>query len=157
RNAEGMLDAVALTLVPELLRVRSKDLSGMELKGVNTALRGIEPSRLMLEPTVEGLRTVKGLEKLPDAELGRLVKQIKLYQRVVAELRAAEEVAKGADRVPSELLAQGDGPGCFPAGTSLLTPQGSKRIEEFRPGDLILSRAETEPSGVVEAKEVQEV
>jgi hypothetical protein len=46
---------------------------------------------------------------------------------------------------------------CFGAGTPLLTPSGSRMIEEFRRGDLVLSRNEWDPSGPVEAKMVEEV
>jgi RHS repeat-associated protein len=46
---------------------------------------------------------------------------------------------------------------CFVAGTPLLTPEGSKAIETFQPGDLVLSRDENEPEGRVEAKVVEEV
>jgi RHS repeat-associated protein len=46
---------------------------------------------------------------------------------------------------------------CFAAGTPLLTPDGSKLIEEIRPGDLVLSRDENDPDGPVLAKLVQEV
>jgi hypothetical protein len=46
---------------------------------------------------------------------------------------------------------------CFGAGTPLLTPSGSRKIEEFRRGDLVLSRDEWDPSGVAVAKAVEEV
>jgi hypothetical protein len=46
---------------------------------------------------------------------------------------------------------------CFAAGTPLLTPTGDKRIEQFQPGDLILSRSELDPNGELEAKVVEEV
>src|SRR5262249_44589267 len=46
---------------------------------------------------------------------------------------------------------------CFAAGVPLLTPEGSKPIERFRPGDLVLSRSEDDPEGPVEAKVVEEV
>jgi hypothetical protein len=49
------------------------------------------------------------------------------------------------------------GSGCFAAGTRLLTPTGSKAIEEFVPGDAILSRSEDDPVGPVEASVVEEV
>ena len=39
----------------------------------------------------------------------------------------------------------------------LLTPVGSKPIEQFRVGDMVLSRTEFDPSGPVEAKVVEEV
>jgi hypothetical protein len=43
---------------------------------------------------------------------------------------------------------------CFVAGTPLLTPTGAKAIELFKPGDLVLSRSESDPEGPVSAKEV---
>jgi RHS repeat-associated protein len=46
---------------------------------------------------------------------------------------------------------------CFAAGTPLLTPEGSKLIEQFRVGDLILSRNEFDPEGPIEPKVVEEV
>lgn len=46
---------------------------------------------------------------------------------------------------------------CFTAGTPLLTPTGSKLIEKFKAGDLILSRSEFDPNGELEAKVVEEV
>jgi hypothetical protein len=49
------------------------------------------------------------------------------------------------------------GPSCFPAGTRLLTPTGDKPVEEFRPGDLLLSRSEFDPDGPVQARPVEEV
>jgi RHS repeat-associated protein len=49
------------------------------------------------------------------------------------------------------------GKSCFQAGTPLLTPDGSKPIEEFKPGDLVLSRDENDPAGPVQAKVVHEV
>jgi Pretoxin HINT domain len=46
------------------------------------------------------------------------------------------------------------GKSCFVAGTPLLTPEGSKAIEEFVPGDLVLSRDEFDSSGEVQVKRV---
>jgi hypothetical protein len=46
---------------------------------------------------------------------------------------------------------------CFAAGTPLLTPEGSKPIEEFRPGGLLLSRSENGPEEEVSTKMVEEV
>src|SRR5439155_21136472 len=46
---------------------------------------------------------------------------------------------------------------CFPAGTLLLTPTGDKSIEQFRPGDLILSAPEDNPEAPPEAKRVEKV
>jgi hypothetical protein len=48
-------------------------------------------------------------------------------------------------------------PVCFASGTPLLTPDGSKPIEEFRPGDAVLSRSEFDPEGPVAVKVVEEV
>jgi hypothetical protein len=46
---------------------------------------------------------------------------------------------------------------CFTAGTPLLTPDGDKPIEQFQPGDWILSRSEHDPEGPLEARLVEEV
>jgi RHS repeat-associated protein len=46
---------------------------------------------------------------------------------------------------------------CFAAGTPLLTPKGAKLIEEFKEGDLVLSRSEVDPNGPVLPKVVEEV
>ena len=43
---------------------------------------------------------------------------------------------------------------CFVAGTPLLTPEGSKAIEQFHPGDLILTRDENDPTAQVVARRV---
>jgi 5-hydroxyisourate hydrolase-like protein (transthyretin family) len=43
---------------------------------------------------------------------------------------------------------------CFVAGTPLLTPDGSKAIEQFSPGDLVLSRDEHDPTAPVVARRV---
>jgi Pretoxin HINT domain len=50
------------------------------------------------------------------------------------------------------------GDGCFAAGTPLYyTLRDSKPIEQYKPGDAILSRAEDDPDGPVEIKLVKEV
>lgn len=46
---------------------------------------------------------------------------------------------------------------CFAAGTPIRTPFGSQRIESIRVGDLVLSRDEHNPSGLVVAQRVEEV
>jgi RHS repeat-associated protein len=46
---------------------------------------------------------------------------------------------------------------CFAAGTPLLTPDGSKMIEDFRAGDMVVSRDEHDAAGPVESKTVEEV
>ena len=49
------------------------------------------------------------------------------------------------------------GQACFAAGVPLRTPDGSKPVEDFREGDLVLSRDEHDPTGPVEAKRVEAV
>ncbi len=44
---------------------------------------------------------------------------------------------------------------CFAAGTPLLTPDGTRCIDELRPGDLLLSRSESDPDGPLVAKVVE--
>ncbi|MBN9517375.1 hypothetical protein J0H58_02475, partial [bacterium] len=46
---------------------------------------------------------------------------------------------------------------CFVPGTPLLTPVGSRPIESFRPGDLLLSRPEGKPDAPPALKAVEEV
>ena len=46
---------------------------------------------------------------------------------------------------------------CFKAGTPMRTPEGSKPIEEFKPGDFVLARDEFDPDGPVVAKVVEAV
>jgi hypothetical protein len=46
---------------------------------------------------------------------------------------------------------------CFAAGTPLLTPDGSKPIEDFRAGDLLLSASEDDPTGPIEPRRVEEI
>jgi hypothetical protein len=45
---------------------------------------------------------------------------------------------------------------CFAAGTPLLTPAGSRPIEQFQPGDTILARDEHNPDAPVVARQVEE-
>ncbi len=46
---------------------------------------------------------------------------------------------------------------CFAAGTPLLTPDGQKPIEHFRPGDWVLSAPECDPEAPPEPRQVEEV
>jgi hypothetical protein len=46
---------------------------------------------------------------------------------------------------------------CFAAGMPVRTPEGSKLIEQIKPGDLVLSCSEFDPQGAVEARQVEEV
>jgi hypothetical protein len=45
---------------------------------------------------------------------------------------------------------------CFAAGTPIRTPDGWKSIEYLRPGDMVLSRDESDPAGEVSPKVVEE-
>ena len=46
---------------------------------------------------------------------------------------------------------------CFTGETPLLTPDGAKPIAEFQVGDVVLSRDENDPNGIVREKVVEEV
>jgi hypothetical protein len=46
---------------------------------------------------------------------------------------------------------------CFAGDTPLLTPDGHKRIDQFKPGDLILTAPEHDPNAPLEVKPVEEV
>jgi hypothetical protein len=67
-------------------------------------------------------------------------------------------VTNGAFTLLGALGTVGDikalGKACFAAGTPLLTPDGSRPIEELQVGDWVLSRHENDPEGHVEARRV---
>ena len=76
--------------------------------------------------------------------------------------KAAKQFLKGEERKiifapnkPARLSIASDEPTCFVAGTPLLTPEGQKAIEQFNPGDLILSRPEADCDAPIEVKEVE--
>jgi len=46
---------------------------------------------------------------------------------------------------------------CFAAGTPLLTPEGEKPIEQFKPGDWVLSAPEDDPEASPEPRQVEEI
>lgn len=46
---------------------------------------------------------------------------------------------------------------CFAAGTPLLTPEGSKQIDQLRPGDWVLAAPEDDPEAPPEPRRVEEV
>jgi hypothetical protein len=75
--------------------------------------------------------------RLWDAATGRLVRDLTVGD---------------ADRIFS-VVSQA----CFAAGTPLLTPTGDKPIEQFKPGDWILTAPEEDPTAPTEAKQVEEV
>jgi len=90
--------------------------------------------------------------------------------RGVVMIQSAGEMANGVDAIANGDYVEGiaslaggmagtrlaDQP-CFPAGTPLLTPEGSKSIEDFRPGDWILSAPEHDPEAPPEPRRVERV
>jgi RHS repeat-associated protein len=46
---------------------------------------------------------------------------------------------------------------CFPAGTPVRTPEGSRPIETLRPGDMVLSQPEDDPEAPVERRVIERV
>ncbi|HEV3256345.1 MAG TPA: polymorphic toxin-type HINT domain-containing protein, partial [Gemmataceae bacterium] len=66
-------------------------------------------------------------------------------------------VAGSMDALAAIMSASQAGRACFAAGTPLLTPEGDKPIEQFRPGDLILSAPEEDPEAPPQARQVEEV
>jgi len=67
--------------------------------------------------------------------------------------RGLEKVVNGAGKVLCDTLKIL----CFAEGTHLLIPGGSKPIEQFKPGDWILSAPDDDPEAPPEAKHVEEV
>jgi RHS repeat-associated protein len=49
------------------------------------------------------------------------------------------------------------GGSCFVAGTPLMTPEGSKPIEEFKVGDFVLSASENDPTAAVQPRRVEQL
>jgi hypothetical protein len=47
--------------------------------------------------------------------------------------------------------------GCFAAGTKIWSPEGYRRIEDFKVGDLVYARNEFDPNGPIEAKPIEEL
>jgi hypothetical protein len=90
--------------------------------------------------------------------------------RLIGGAQAAGNLANGIEHLENgdyldamddflgaqQSLAKIRGP-CFAAGTPLLTPAGHKAIEQFKPGDLILSAPEDDPDAPLEAKQVEEL
>jgi RHS repeat-associated protein len=74
---------------------------------------------------------------------------------LLTETLTAEQQAVRSGRSLDEIIASAGM--CFAAGTRLWTPTGTKPIEEFAEGDLILARDEFNPSAPVEARVVEAV
>ena len=75
------------------------------------------------------------------------------------------EIGQGLDGDTAGMIGEVGGgilggmidPVCFAAGTPVLTPEGTKAIEQIKVGDLVLSLPEDDPNGPVVAKRVEEV
>jgi Holliday junction resolvase-like predicted endonuclease len=76
-----------------------------------------------------------------------------------AGLSSAKALSGRYDLVTGRRLKAGEklSVACFAAGTPLLTPNGSKLINEIQVGDVVLSRDEYNADGEVEGKVVEEV
>jgi hypothetical protein len=84
----------------------------------------------------------------------------KNFKRVAQLQREGQPLDRALTKLKIDLPNVGCtcfGGACFAAGTPLLTPGGAKPIEQFRPGDLVLSRAEAGPVWPVEPRAVEEV
>ena len=69
-----------------------------------------------------------------------------------AEAQLVKTTASASARIPLVVLSS-----CFAARTPMLNQDEAKWIEEFRPGDLILSRSESDPDGPLVLKVVEAV
>jgi RHS repeat-associated protein len=117
------------------------------LKIVPLAKNGIVKLKLELQE-LNGVKVAPATVELTTDELRMMLKTGKKP----ASLIKAEEELKSSLKSLTIL-----GSYCFVAGTPLLTPEGSKPIERFRVGELILSRSEHDAEGPIEAKVVEEV
>jgi hypothetical protein len=88
---------------------------------------------------------------------GNLYRYIRSEKKLVKVVngRAVALEKRELDTISMELRVLGQRT-CFVAGTPLLTPTGERPIEQFRRGDLILSRPEHSPESPPEIKVVQE-
>jgi hypothetical protein len=69
------------------------------------------------------------------------------------QTKILKATAKENQDLPAAVAECEDG-ACFGAGTRLLTPEGSKPIEELQVGDWLLSRSEDDAAGSIEPKQV---
>jgi hypothetical protein len=107
----------------------------------------VGPSLLPLRPFSVG---GSGSGASWDGALGR-------GEQRLAELRQGGALTEAGGFSASEIMAADPcwaAGACFAAGTPLLTPEGARAIEEFRPGDLVLSRDQFKPLGAVVARQV---
>jgi hypothetical protein len=99
----------------------------------------------------------------PCGPAGALIKAVNAVQAISGSLNAADNIAQGQYVAAASDIAGvvGNaaqlGTSCFVAGTPLLTQDGSKPIEEFKVGDLVLSAPEDDPSAPVQPRRVEEI
>jgi hypothetical protein len=95
------------------------------------------------------------LEELKGAGLAARVAERGAELVDVERVVEAERAGAGElDAAVIQAVRQGN---CFVAGTAFRTPEGAKAVECFRPGDVLLSRAEHDPEGRLQVVAVQEV
>lgn len=91
---------------------------------------------------------------------GYVMKRLNYYNAISGGIDGVQSIINGD--VSGGLLKLGQAgfdlysasQSCFVAGTPLLTPDGAKPIEQFVPGDLVLSRNEDDPDAPVVARRV---
>jgi RHS repeat-associated protein len=136
-----------------------KSVLGQPLSTRDMALAGGALALPVLGPVVRRtaalLRTTRRGETVA-RELEAAAEAVRTA-RTPQEARAATtrfEQAALASRRALEIIHQAT---CFAAGTTIITPEGARPIEQVRPGDTVLSRDEYGPDGPVAVKAVEEV
>jgi hypothetical protein len=107
-------------------------------------------------------KVVKGAAKGAKAIAGtaKAARVARAAAKGAQAIRRGAQVARGAAQalrgVGGKVVCILTG-SCFAPGTPLLTPTGHKAIEQFRPGDWLLSAPEADPEAVPEPRQVEEV
>ena len=132
----------------------------VEVPANTLAERAAVTAGTALEGALDGLQiAVKRLSSDP-RNTGQIQIVRELQQKVNSLKQAATTAVEAATKdveAAKKDMAQPSGPNCFAAGTPLLTPSGAKPIEQFRPGDLVLSRSEDAPDGPLEVQQVEAI
>jgi hypothetical protein len=108
------------------------------------------------------LREAGGYEDAVDhnskgAQLGGVIGDVHLLAFDLISLGGLLKGGVGLIRRGEGSLAECLGVGCFAAGTPVRTPDGDKAIEDVRPGNVVLARAEDDPAAPVQARVVEDV
>ena len=125
---------------------------------VNTNSPAYKTGEVVGEVVNAGLQTVTPCQAIGWVRNG--IRAINAIQGAASTIKAGEAFATGDVLDGLENLAYAAGSfstmlkSCFVAGTPLLTPDGSKAIEQFQAGDLILTRDENDPAAPVVARRV---